>query len=95
MTYVSNISSHIYKVILSVSIAFGLQKDTRYLCGRNILQPQASSDRMFAKSQINIDLVTTEAFCLNTSPETKKDGKITALRFPSCCFSAHKDFMMK
>lgn len=95
MTYVSSVSSHIYKVILSVSIELGLQKDTRYLCERNILQPQASSDRAFAKSQINIDLVTTEAFCLNTFPETKKDGEITALRFPSCYFSAHNNFMMK
>lgn len=64
--------THIYKVILSVSVEFGLQIVIRYLCERTIPQPQASSDRTFAKLQISIDIVTTEAFCLNTSPKTKR-----------------------
>lgn len=50
---------------------------------------------MFAKLQINIDLVTTEAFCLNTSPKKKKRKKKKRAQVSILFFSAHKNFMMK
>jgi len=40
---------------------------------------------MFAKSQINIDLVTTEAFCLIPLPKQKKNNN-NVLKFPFCSF---------
>jgi len=49
---------------------------------------------MFAKSQINIDLVTTEAFCLIPLPKQKKKKQQRA-QVSILFFSAHKNLMMK